>query len=273
MRRFVAAAFLAAAPISAFADCVSVVSANLIEPTDAYGHGAVPKGEFAGLSLGYQGAGSPSILSSEIRLSTETAVFEDTQARVVDLDADGCAEVVVTTSNQQSGAFVSVYGMAFVPRPSADIPANKQTQTVPMVLPLGSNAPIGARHRWLAVVGIADFDGDGVQDIAYIDRPHLAKTLRVLRTVPSGIVKGRQMFTFDPLASVTGLTNHHYKAPQIEGGLRTCAGEAPVIVTADAAWAHIIETRYDAGNMRSQRVAAYVNAKSFAPFLQCDEAK
>ena len=93
---------------------------------------------------------------------------------------------------------------------------------------------IGRSNRWLASIGIADFNGDGDIDIAYIDRPHLAKTLRV-RTHKNG--------KLTEAANITGLSNHRIGDSFISGGIRTC-GETPEMITADAAWKSIISTRF-----------------------------
>jgi hypothetical protein len=76
---------------------------------------------------------------------------------------------------------------------------------------------IGQRFRWLAPVGVADLNGDGVTDIAYVDRPHLAKTLRVWSWAPGGLTE---------IAALEGVTNHRIGDEVIWGGLRDC-GRGP----------------------------------------------
>jgi hypothetical protein len=71
------------------------------------------------------------------------------------------------------------------------------------------------------------------------------------------------------VASAAGLSNHRYGAEMIEGGLRACPGTAPVIVTADAEWREIVETRLEAGRLVSTPVAPYEGPGSFAPLLAC----
>jgi hypothetical protein len=53
-------------------------------------------------------------------------------------------------------------------------------------VPLASTPWIGQRFRWLAPVAAADLDGDGAMELAYVDRPHLARTLRVWRIAFDG---------------------------------------------------------------------------------------
>lgn len=268
MRALVAALACATAPALAQDACVSVVGARLTNPTEAYGHGAVADGEYATLEMDYLVEGAAE-MTSRITSSVDVSVFEDTHARVVDLDGDGCNEVVVTKSSQEKGASIAVWGMATTLLPDPDVPRDQQTKTVAMPVPLGISASIGRRHRWLAIAGIADFDGDGVKDIAYIDRPHLAKTLRVLRIQPIGMIKNRPMFELTEMAKLSGLTNHHYSSPLIEGGVRDCGGVPPVIVTADADWQNIVETQMADGKLHSSVVAPYDGADSFQPFLTC----
>jgi hypothetical protein len=52
----------------------------------------------------------------------------------------------------------------------------------PDVRLLAATPHIGSANRWLAPIGAADLDGDGRVEIAYVDRPHLARTLRIWRT-------------------------------------------------------------------------------------------
>ena len=77
---------------------------------------------------------------------------------MADIDGDGMAEVVVVETDISKGARLSEYSKDGV------------VATTPY---------IGQTHRWLAPIGFADFDGDGRIEIAYIDRPHLAKLLRL----------------------------------------------------------------------------------------------
>lgn len=223
------------------ANAQSIVSAKYVTSTDAYGHGAVAGGEYAELEV---------TLSDGKRLgvSYRSAVFEDTAPRLHDFDKDGSPEIVTVVSTFAAGARVQVF-----------------TLSEGALIPVASNAPIGTRNRWLAIAGIADFNGDGVDEVAYVDRPHLAKVLRLLSVDIDGSTG-----TTSELVSKSGLTNHHYQAPMIEGGVRSCEGQAPVIVTADADWKDIVETQLVDGVLRSKTGAPYSGAKSFDPFLTCE---
>ncbi len=95
-------------------------------------------------------------------LLPETKVFEDLSPRIADLDGDGRNEIIVVETDIARGASLAIYGLR-----------NGQLKR------LAATPPIGRTHRWLSPAGIADLDSDGRMEIAYVDRPHLARVLRV----------------------------------------------------------------------------------------------
>lgn len=218
-----------------------IASARYADPTDRYGHGAVPGGEYGALEV---------TLSDGTRLVAQVTggVFEDTAPRLHDFDGDGMPEVVTVFSGDTTGAMIRIYGM--------------QGDTLTA---LGHNAPIGTRHRWLAVAGIADFNGDGLDEIAFVDRPHLARRLR-LQTIDAS----QEPFTFTEIASVGGLTNHKYGSPEIEGGVRLCPDRPPVVVTASANWSRVMEARLIDGEFEIGPIGKYEGPSSLAAALRCD---
>jgi len=186
----------------------TVTRAEYAEPTARYAHGVLGDAiEYGALRL-FLSSGS-SVL---IRLP-ETRVFEDLAPRVQDLDGDGVPEVIVIESDQSLGGSLAIYG-----------PQGK----------IASTPFIGRTNRWLAPIGAADFDGDGTVELAYIDRPHLAKTLRVWRYSDQNLTH---------VADQTGLTNHRIGEDFITGGVRSCNGENTMIVV-DAAWQRIVEVAF-----------------------------
>lgn len=238
MHRWVAISTLCIWPILANSE---ITSATYEEPTDIYGHGAVANGEYAILSIGTD--------SSVFRIRYDGAVFEDTQPRLVDLNGDGAPEVVAVRSGFTTGASIVVFGLG---------DAGKIEE-------LMRTEPIGQRNRWLAIAAIADLDQDGAIEIAYVDRPHLAKVLRVIEVASD--LDGA--WTYRQVAQSGDLTNHHYRAPDIEGGLRDCDGRLEII-TADGSWSRIVSTSLEEGELISRDLGIYQGAASLEAAMSCN---
>ncbi|MFW2588292.1 FG-GAP repeat domain-containing protein [Sagittula sp. SSi028] len=198
-----------------------VTQAEYDTPTGRYGHRVLgAEGEYADLVLGRDD-------ESTLRISLpHTQVFEDIAPLVVDMDGDACAEVVTVVSSVDAGAKLAIYD------------ATGQT--------IAQTPPIGRRNRWLAVIGAADLDGDGAIEVAYIDRPHLAKTLRIWRYGDSGLTQ---------VAAAQGLTNHQIGWDYIAGGLRDC-GEGPEMILASADWSRLMAVRFD-GQISARDLGPY----------------
>lgn len=169
-------------------------------------------------------------------------VFEDITPRIADVTGDGKNEVVVIRSHVDKGAQLAVYAM--------------RSQKLTLI---ASTPYIGKRHRWLAPIGIADFNGDGDMDIAYIDRPHLAKILRIVSYRDGKLVE---------TATTANLTNHKIGWNFIAGGVRTC-GQGPEMITADGDWQHIIATRMVGDKLVSKKIGTYKGPKSLTAALSC----
>jgi hypothetical protein len=214
-------------PLAASAE---IVSASYAEPTPRYQHGVFGETEeWGALAFG---------LSDDQRMILrlpETRVFEDIAPRLADLDGDGAPEMIVVETDLSLGARLAIYDEAgFV----------------------AATSFIGQTHRWLAPIGVADLDGDGLIEIAYIDRPHLARLLRVWRFQDGTLVE---------VAQVEGLTNHRLGDPAIGGGLRDC-GAGPEMITANARWSRLVASRLVGGRIESRFVAEGVD---FAAALDC----
>ncbi|MDJ0822907.1 MAG: VCBS repeat-containing protein [Paracoccaceae bacterium] len=213
-----------------------IVAASYDGPTTRYPHGVLGDDvEYSALEV---------TLSDGRRLRVTldtTLVFEDIAPRLADVDGDGLPEIVTVESHEALGARLTVwrYGSAGLRR-------------------VASTPHIGTRFRWLAPVGVADLDGDGAIEIAYIDRPHLAKTLRVWRFEDGSL---RQ------IADLPGLSNHRIGWDYIEGGLRRC-GAGPEMVMADGAWRNVMLVRLSGDGLQAEAVAPY-SASAVAQVLAC----
>ncbi len=180
----------------------SVYEARLIQPTGRYDHGVLGDGlEWGALAITYKDCAR--CRGFDFRQVTvtlpETRVFEDVEARVVDVDGDGLHEVLVVETDLDRGASLAVYG------PEGRIAAT---------------AFIGLRHRWLAPAGVGDFDGDGRPEIAYVDRPHLARELVFVRRDGDRLVE---------ITRAPGFSNHRIGETAIASAVRDC-GTAEVLL-------------------------------------------
>ncbi|MBF9058239.1 VCBS repeat-containing protein [Rhodobacterales bacterium HKCCSP123] len=222
------------------------VAAWYEDPTTRYAHGVLGDAVEAG-TLAVQTAPAPACRVARITLPP-SEVFEDIAPRLADLDGDGRAEIIAVHSHRDRGARLAVYAVA----PDGS------------TLQLAAATPhIGRTNRWLAPLGAADLDGDGATEIAYIDRPHLARTLRVWRYLPAGPGQG----TLTEVAALEGLTNHRIGEAFISGGLRDC-GSGPEIITADASWSRVMATRLGSATLTTRALGPWSPA-AVADVLAC----
>jgi hypothetical protein len=183
-----------------------ILSASLTEPTDRYDHGVLGDTlEWGALHLVTDNG------PLDFRLP-QSRVFEDVEARLADVTSDGAPDVIVVETDMARGASLAVYG-----------PGGK----------IAATPYIGATHRWLAPAGIADFDGDGRVEIAYVDRPHLRKELVFVRLEGDRLVETLRL---------PGLTNHRIGDDFIPGGVRDC-GAGPELILASADWTRLKRVR------------------------------
>ena len=131
------------------------------------------------------------------RFAFETGFIEDTAPRMADVNGDGLPEALVVHTRPNLGARLVVLSL-------------------PDLREIAATPPIGQHHRWLAVIGSGDFDGDGLTEIAYIDRPHLAREL-----VDVGLENGH----LQEVDRQSGLTNHRIGDETIRSAVRACAGD------------------------------------------------
>ncbi|MCB1406074.1 MAG: VCBS repeat-containing protein [Rhodobacteraceae bacterium] len=216
------------------AQAQTISAVRLAEPTARYGHHPMGPG------VADHGALEIMLDGGERRLIRlpQSRVFEDLTARLVDVTGDGQPEVVVIESDQTQGARVSVYGSNGV---------------------IAASPFIGQRHRWYAVSGIADLDGDGTVEIAVVDRPHLRKALVIWRREGDRLVA---------VATLAGVTNHLFGEARIQGGLRFCGSGAEVIL-ARADWSGLVAVRLVDGALIARDLPGDADAEGFAQAMAC----
>ena len=202
-------------------------------PTDRYDHAVLGDAmEWGGLDL--------TTASGQVLRVTlpESRVFEDVTTRLADLDGDGDREVIVVETDIARGAMLAVYDASGR---------------------VAATAPFGETHRWLAPAGIADLDGDGRIEIAYVDRPHLARELVVVRLEGAELVE---------LARLAGLTNHRIGDSVIRGGVRDC-GAGPDLRLAEPTWTTLMRVVFQDGRLTAQPLGAISGPKGLDAALAC----
>ena len=125
----------------------------LSAPTTRYRHGVLGDSiEAGGLAIqrhdGRQGV---------ITLGTD-AVFEDLWPRIALLD--GLERIVVVKSYLDRGSAIAVID-----------PGSMSI--------IAETPPVGRPHAWLSPAGIADYDGNGTIDIAFVRQPHVLGRLEL----------------------------------------------------------------------------------------------
>lgn len=211
----------------------TIEAARYGAPTDRYAHGVLGDAiEWGALELDLSDGSQ-----RRFELPYEL-VFEDLAPRLYDLDQDGHPEVIAVLSHADKGAALAIYGSSGL-----------ITQT----------PHIGTRNRWLAPVGAGDLYGDGRQVIAYVDRPHLAKTLRFW---------AYQDGQLNQIDAVEGVSNHRIGEDFITGGIRSCAGWDEVIV-ADANWRWIVSVVPTDGNPVIRKLAPFAGPASVQAVMDC----
>ena len=204
--------------------------------SDAYGHGVLGDAlEPTRLHLLRDG--------SEVTVEAGAQhVFEDIAPRFTDVDGDGRDDLIAVRSNFRKGGQLVIY-------------SDREGH----LKPLAMTPYIGTRNRWLAPAGAADFDGDGNVEVAFVDRPHLAKTLRIWQFADGD---------FREIATLRGVTNHRIGEDYITGGSRDC-GQGPDIVLVDAGWQNILSVRMEDEQVVARTIAPFAGRESVAVLMGC----
>lgn len=226
--RWLAVLLALAAPASA----QTIADARYDDPTTRYAHGVLGDAvEWGALALTTtEGRRLKFVLPEE-------RVFEDLDPRLADLDGDGAPEVITVEAHQTFGARLAIYGVEGL---------------------ITANDWIGRRNRWLAPIGAADFDGDGTIDIAYVDRPHLAKTIRVF-AYDGGLTE---------VGQIAGYSNHRIGEDFISGGVRDC-GQGPELIVARGDWSGMVALRFDGSGFTETPLGHDISPSAFAAALAC----
>ncbi|WP_373353815.1 FG-GAP repeat domain-containing protein [Pseudoroseicyclus sp. CXY001] len=212
-------------------------------PTDRYDHGVLGDAiEWGALVFTFDRCPACANFQPVHRRLTlpESRVFEDLEPRLADIDGDGVAEAITVESDLALGARLAVYAPSGL---------------------MAATPFIGQPHRWLAPLGAADLDGDGRVELAYVDRPHLARVLRVVRQDGAALVE---------VAALSGVTAHRIGEDWISGGIRDC-GVGPEIIVASPDWARVLAVTFDGAELTARDIgSAAAGRPAFTRALRCE---
>ncbi|MFU8777360.1 MAG: FG-GAP repeat domain-containing protein [Roseovarius sp.] len=218
-----------------------IAAARFEAPDDSYPHrimGRIPERRVLAVR---DGAGAE--IRLDLRQGPEPShVFEDIAPRLVDVDGDGQTDVVVVESSPREGAQLAIYTL-------------RRGQLVKSA----ATPAIGTPFRWLAPAAIADLNGDGIMNIAYVETPHLGKVLRVWSWASGGLTQ---------VASLKGVTNHRIGDEVIWGGLRDC-GQGAEIIVADAGFREVVAVGFQGDTLAARPLGITASPAGFEQALGC----
>lgn len=194
-------------------------------PTDRYAHAVLGDDiEYGGLEL--RSLAEEKSLLFTITLP-EDRVFEDLKPRKTTLGSDNHEAFVVVESQRDLGAQLAVYDII-------------EEGDAASLVKRAATSHIGRSNRWLAPAGIADFDGDGLNDIAYVETPHLGKILKIVT------LKGDKLVPI--VTPKSGFSNHAIGEDFITSGVRECAGRVELL-TPDGWRSTLMAVRVEGGEI------------------------
>ena len=148
-----------------------ITAAWLGQPVRRYGHGVLGDRIEAGTL--YARLANGRVIGHRL---DSRSVFEDLTVRLADLNGNGQDELVVVQSNLEKGSALAVLGLR-----AGRLQAIARTPW------------IGTPNRWLNPAGIADYNGDGVTEIALVRTPHIGGTLQFWQLAGGELIaKGEQ---------------------------------------------------------------------------------
>ncbi len=230
----VALVMMAASPVP------PVAETRFTDPTDRYDHGVLGDAiEYGALEFLVGGD-----VVSRVTLP-ENRVFEDIAPRFARLTDGAGLQIVVVESEASGGAQLAVYEAA------SGLTLTKRAAT----------PHIGRRNRWLAPAAIADFDGDGINDIAYVETPHLAGILKIVT------LRGDELV---PIAEPKpGFSNHRIGQDFITGDVRTC-DDTVELVLPDRAWQTLLAIRIVDGKIAHRTLPHAPDAEGIEAARRCE---
>ncbi|MEL6766844.1 MAG: VCBS repeat-containing protein [Pseudomonadota bacterium] len=222
--------------------------AGFSDATDRYPHGALGDAwEPGGLRVAATLPDGTALGPCEaVVILPETRVFEDLAPRLADVTGDGLTDAIVIEADSAKGAQLAVYGIR-----------DGQLAKV------AATPFIGRANRWLAPAAIADFTGDGIDEVAYVETPHIGGTLRLWSF---GGAEARE------IAAYAGVSNHRFGALEIVSALRRCErDETPVLLIPDQQWRAIFALRLEEDRFEGGIIAQEADLMTLERYAACEE--
>ncbi|MEM1365296.1 MAG: hypothetical protein AAGH82_06045 [Pseudomonadota bacterium] len=163
--------------------------AAFVSATDRYAHGVLGDAiEASGIAVKVRGG-------DLVTVQLNRDVYEDIDPRLIQLDGDldEGLELVVLQSKPTGGGSVAVYGLL-----ENDDGTHRLSR-------LAQTPYIGTPNRWLNVAGMADYDGDGLTEIAVVETPHIGGELQFWRYITGDDMLANRL---DKVAAQRGFSNH-----------------------------------------------------------------
>lgn len=201
---------------------------EMIGRTGRYAHGIMGRlADSEGLMVSVSGIRPkpcPAVMSLPV-----SKVIEDIAPRLLDVTGDGRPEVVTVIASRTGGARLAIFDLALEP--------------------VAMGPEIGRRFRWLGIAGVGDFDGDGAPDIAYVETPHLGKTLRIWTLRDGELAE---------LGQSRGLSDHRIGEEFMTSAVRRCGGRDQVVV-ASGDWSRIVAARIEGGAVVTEDLGPFTD--------------